>query len=99
LASTWNGQTVNVAIDGIGVRATFRITPTGLDFGPVPLNTNGPTQTAVVTNLSAQSVKLSLKSSYQPDPFTVSEDCDGTTLAFGETCSLRFDFRPTSAGT
>ena len=95
---TLNGQSASVDLAGLGVKPTLLITPTTIAFGPVKSGTSAPQQVVTVTNLSYQSLVVSTGGGGVAAPFSLSQDCQGVTLAYGQSCHYTYDFHPTSAG-
>jgi hypothetical protein len=95
---TLNGQSASVDLAGLGAKPTFLITPTTLDFGPVKSGTSAPQQVVTITNLSYQSLVISTSGGAVAAPFTVSQDCQGVTLAYGQSCHYTYGFHPTAVG-
>ena len=95
---TLNGQSASIDLAGIGVRPTLLITPTTIAFGPIKTGTSAPQQTMTVTNLSYQSVVISTAGGTVSGPFSMSQDCQGVTLSFGQSCHYVYGFHPTAVG-
>jgi hypothetical protein len=97
-AFTLNGQSASVDLAGIGVKPTLLITPTTIAFGPVKTGTSAPQQVVTITNLSYQSLVISTGGGGVAAPFSMSQDCQGVTLAYGQSCHYIYGFHPTAVG-
>lgn len=97
-AFTLNGQSASVSLAGLGVKPTLMITPTSIAFGPVKTGTSAPSQVVTVTNLSYQPLVISTAGGAVAAPFSMSQDCQGVTLAYGQSCHLTYGFHPTAVG-
>ena len=95
---TWNGQTDSINMEGVGVDPTLLITPLSLQFGSVARGDDAPDQTVTITNLSASAIIMSGTGGNVSAPFNQSDDCDGKTLRFGQTCTMTYGFSPTALG-
>ena len=95
---SWNGQAFSIPLSGTGVPPTFLITPVGIDFGEVALNTTSPQVTVNVTNVGLASVVMSGAGGAPGGEFNGVQDCQGKTLNVGDTCHMFFTFSPTVAG-
>jgi hypothetical protein len=95
---TWNGQSDSINVVGVGVNPTLLITPLTLQFGSVNTGNNAPAQTVTITNLSTSAVVMSGTGGSLSAPFSRSQDCQGKTLNFGQSCHMAFGFKPTALG-
>jgi hypothetical protein len=95
---TLNGQSASVDLAGIGVKPTLLITPTTIAFGPVKTGTSAPQQVVTITNLSYQSLVISTGGGSVAAPFSLSQDCQGVSLAYGQSCHYTYGFHPTAIG-
>jgi Abnormal spindle-like microcephaly-assoc'd, ASPM-SPD-2-Hydin len=95
---TWNGQAFAINMEGVGVTPTLLVTPNALNFGNVTSNTDAPTQTVTVTNLSIGSLVMDGTGGHLGAPFSVVDHCQGQTLKYGESCTMVFGFHPTALG-
>ena len=73
------------------------VSPTGLDFGDVPVGTTAAAQEVTVTNLGMLPVVMS-GAGGAAGVFGGSQDCQGNTLAVGASCRMFYAFAPTAAG-
>ncbi|HXI20226.1 MAG TPA: PxKF domain-containing protein, partial [Gemmatimonadales bacterium] len=101
-SGTWNGVPFNVSLQGTGGTAApasgLRITPTGFDFGVVPVGTTSPPLTTVVTNIGSTPVVMSGTGGAASGDFAVTENCHGVTLDPGQSCDMSFTFSPAALG-
>jgi hypothetical protein len=93
---TWNGQAFQMTFTGSGINQ-FLISPTGLDFGSVPVGTTSAQQTVTITNVSESSVVMSGTGGAAGE-FGGSQNCQGKTLAAGASCQMFYAFTPTAVG-
>jgi hypothetical protein len=93
---TWNGQAFAINMEGVGVTPTLLITPNSLNFGNVDTDTDAPTQTVTVTNLSIGSLVMDGTGGHLGPPFSVQDHCQGMTLKYGQSCTMVFGFHPTA---
>lgn len=91
-----NGQTVSFSFSGAGVRP-FLITPLSFDFGSVAVGTTSAGQTVTITNVSDGPQTLDLAGG-AAGVFGGVQNCQGRTLAPGESCQVTYEFTPTAAG-
>jgi hypothetical protein len=96
-SGTINGQAFAFAFSGTGVAPKFLITPTRFDFGEVVVGQTSPDQQVGVTNVGLASVVVSMAGGAAGD-FGGFQDCQGKTLAVGDTCHITYQFTPPSAG-
>jgi hypothetical protein len=93
---SWNGQSYSIDLNGSATPNGLLISPTGLDFGAWPTNTESSSRRVTVTNLDRHPVTLSgapTLGGSNPSQFKVVEsDCGGRTLAQSETCHMDFAF-------
>ncbi|MGE0879367.1 MAG: choice-of-anchor D domain-containing protein [Acidimicrobiia bacterium] len=89
------GQAFSFAFQGNGI-ARLSVTPTGLDFGDVPVGTTSPSQSVNIKNITNGPVTLSVAGG-AAGAFGGSSDCPGV-LAAGATCHLTYAFTPAAAG-
>jgi hypothetical protein len=92
-----NGQPFSFAFDGTGVAPRFRISGTRFDFGDVQIGQTSPGQQVAVTNIGPAPVTVSMAGGAGGD-FGGFQDCQGKTLAVGDTCHITYQFSPTAAG-
>jgi hypothetical protein len=91
-----NGQSFAFSLRGLGAGPRFRITPTALDFGRVPLD--GTLQQVVqVVNIGTAPATISMAGG-AAGPFGGVQNCQGQTLEPGEDCQITYTFSPTDAG-
>lgn len=76
----------------------FLITPTGLDFGYVPVGSTAAEQEVTIKNVSGVPQTMS-GAGGGAGVFGGAQDCQGTTLAKGASCHMFYAFSPTSTGT
>ncbi len=91
-----NGQTASFSFSGAGARA-FLISPSSFDFGAVPVGSTAPGQVVTITNVSYSPQTLSLAGG-GAGAFGGVQNCQGRTLAPGESCQVTYEFSPTTAG-
>jgi HYDIN/CFA65/VesB-like, Ig-like domain len=92
-----NGQPFAFDFTGNGVASAFRISPTRFEFGKVQVGQTSPDQRVTVTNISPSSVTVSMAGGAGGD-FGGFQDCQGKTLAPGDSCHITYQFSPASAG-
>ena len=92
-----NGQPFAFAFSGTGVAPKFLITPTRFDFGEVVLGQTSPNQQVAVTNVGLASVDVSMAGG-AAGVFGGFQDCQGKTLAVGDTCHISYQFTPSVLG-
>lgn len=95
---TLNGLSNSIDLAGIGTKPTLLITPTTIAFGPVKSGTTAPQQSITVTNLSYQSLVVSTTGGAVTGAFSMSQDCQGVTLAYGQSCHYTYGFHPAAVG-
>jgi hypothetical protein len=102
---SWNGQSFNVALHGVGLAATLPrtsqllITPSALDFGQVTLGSTSASQSVAITNVSGAPITMSGAGGAPPTgKFGGVQACQGLVLAAGASCSMSFAFTPSVAG-
>ena len=98
IAGTWNGQAYSVALSGNGVGPKLFIATTGLDFGDVPVGVQSSTLNVAVTNVGLGPVVVDGAGGAPGSPFHAEQDCQGNTLAPGESCQYSYRFTPTAGG-
>ena len=76
----------------------FKITPTGFDFGQVPVGISSPVQVAQVINLGPGPVTIENMAGGAAGVFGGTQNCVGAQLAEGESCQISYRFTPTEAG-
>jgi hypothetical protein len=102
-SGTWNGQPFSFAFSGNGTSTAappskpFLITPTSLDFGDTPLNAPSAQQVVTVTNVSGAPIVMS-GAGGAAGAFGGSQDCQGLTIAAGDSCHMYYQFTPTGLG-
>jgi hypothetical protein len=97
-SGTWNGQPFAIELQGTGVGPQLLITPTALEFGEVGVGTTSPQQIVNITNAGTSPVVMSGAGGAPGAPFNAVQNCQGMTLAPGESCQMFFTFRPTQTG-
>jgi hypothetical protein len=95
-AGSINGQPFAFDFSGTGIE-TFRISPTGLDFGEVALGTTSPDQQIAVTNVGTSAVTVSMAGG-AAGVFGGFQDCQGKSLAPGASCHITYQFTPSAPG-
>ncbi|HEX6049009.1 MAG TPA: choice-of-anchor D domain-containing protein, partial [Gemmatimonadaceae bacterium] len=98
ISGTWNGQAYSIALSGNGVGPKLFIATTGLDFGDVPVGVQSSTLAVAVTNIGLGPVVFDGAGGAPGAPFGASQDCQGHTLAPGESCHFSYTFTPTAGG-
>ncbi|NNF39153.1 MAG: choice-of-anchor D domain-containing protein [Gemmatimonadetes bacterium] len=97
-SASLNGQVVSFDFLGVGIeRDRFLVSPTGFDFGEVPLGTTSTEQSVTVSNLGPGPVEVSMAGG-AAGVFGGSQNCQGNTLNEGESCEIFYRFTPQSAG-
>ena len=91
-----NGQAGSISFTGNGVNP-FLISPTGFDFGDVPVGSTSAKQSVTVTNVSGVPMLISGAGGGAGALFGGQQDCPAT-LAAGASCHLTYQFSPTVAG-
>jgi hypothetical protein len=93
---TWNGQAFSLNFTGTGI-PQFLITPTSLNFGRVKVGETSPQQIIDITNQSNKPVVMS-GAGGGAGVFGGAQNCQGQTLAAGQTCQMFYAFTPTATG-
>jgi hypothetical protein len=93
------GSLATVASAAPTVSATnlFLITPRALDFGYVPVGSTAAQQAITVTNVSGVSQVMS-GTGGGAGVFGGAQNCQGTTLAPGQSCQMFYAFSPVKVG-
>lgn len=73
------------------------MTPTSFEFGEVQIG-ESVLQTADITNVSGSSIVMSGAGGGTAAPFSTSQNCQGVTLAPGDSCQMFFRFTPSVEG-
>jgi hypothetical protein len=92
---TWNGQSYTLHFQGIGT-PEFSIPQSGLDFGHVALGNSSTQQQVAVTNLGAAVLMSGIGGA--AGQFGGTQNCQGVTLAHGASCSIFYQFTPSTIG-
>ena len=95
-SGTWNGQRFSFDFAGNGIDR-FRITPTALSFGAVPVGGHSARQRITITNTSRTPALMS-GAGGGAGVFGGSQDCQGLTVAPGASCHMYYQFSPTKPG-
>ncbi|TVP42131.1 MAG: choice-of-anchor D domain-containing protein [Gemmatimonadales bacterium] len=91
-----NGQSFSFSMRGEGLAPRFRITPYRWDHGPVDVGATS--QRAVsVTNVGRESVVISMAGG-AAGPFGGSQNCQGSTMPVGGSCTITYTFAPSEPG-
>lgn len=80
---------------------SFRVTATGIDFGPVAVGSASPTKAIQITNQSGAATALTVAGTAASGPFSyTSTTCPAppATLGNGGSCTISYKFVPTAAG-
>src|SRR6266508_1327779 len=96
-SGTLNGQPFAFDFAGVGEGPKFRISPTRFDFGDVQVGTTSPDQKATVTNIGLGPVTVNGAGGGAGD-FGGVQNCQGRTLAVGESCTFSYAFTPSATG-
>src|SRR6266508_740960 len=96
-SGTLNGQPFAFDFRGNGVGPEFLVTPTRFDFGPVALGSTSPDQTATITNTGLAPVTVDGAGGGAGE-FGGVQNCQGRTLAVGESCGFSYAFTPGTTG-
>ena len=94
-----NAGTKSVALSGMGVRATFAVTPVSLSFGTVTINTTSGAKAVTISNtgtVAVPSLAFTLGGA-NAGQFTRTTNCPAQ-LTVGSTCTVSVKFKPTSRG-
>ncbi len=97
-----NGVPYSLEFSGTGIPAggarttQLLVTPTGLEFGGVPVGGTAPSQSVTLTNVGTTSLPVSLAGG-GAGVFGGVNGC-GSTLAPGASCPISYAFRPTTTG-
>ncbi|MGB5812764.1 MAG: choice-of-anchor D domain-containing protein, partial [Polyangiales bacterium] len=94
---TWNGQPFSFDLRGTGAAPQLRAEGSALDFGEVEVGTTMELKASII-NVGADSVTMSGAGGGVSSPFAVTQNCQGLTLAPGDSCEMTFRFMPTSGG-
>jgi hypothetical protein len=87
-----------VTLTGMGM--SIALSPTALNFGPVPVGQTSAPQPVTISNVSTASVNLTgFSIGGTPADYTISASTCGSSLAAGTNCSLNVSFNPTKQGT
>jgi hypothetical protein len=89
---------ITAIANATGSAPLFLITPTGLNFGYVPVGSTSGSQVVTIKNVSGQSQTMS-GSGGGAGVFGGAQTCQGLTLAPGASCKMIFAFSPTATGT
>jgi len=94
--ATNNPQRVTLTGTGLSIA----LSPTALNFGPVPVGQTSAPQSVTISNVSTASVNLTgFAIGGTPADYTISDNTCGSSLAAGTNCSLNVSFNPTKKGT
>ncbi len=86
-----------ISLSGTGVAtAGLTLTSAGHNFGNVFLNTTSAAYLTQLTNSTASAVTLTVGTPLTAPYITVANNCPAS-LASGQSCSLEFEFKPTTA--
>jgi hypothetical protein len=86
-----------VTLSGIGM--SIALSPTALNFGPVPVGQTSAPQPVTISNVSTASVNLTgFSIGGTSADYTISGNTCGTSLAAGTNCSLNVSFNPIKKG-
>ncbi|HET9443624.1 MAG TPA: choice-of-anchor D domain-containing protein, partial [Acidimicrobiales bacterium] len=97
LLGTLVGLSTDVERADADPSAQFLVTPTGFDFGAVPLGSTAPAQAATVTNVGTAPAVMSLAGG-AAGAFGGQQNCQGGTLDPGQSCQISYAFTPTALG-
>jgi Abnormal spindle-like microcephaly-assoc'd, ASPM-SPD-2-Hydin len=87
-----------VTLTGMGM--SIALSPTALNFGPVPVGQTSAPQPVTISNVSNASVNLTgFSIGGTPADYSTSDNTCGSSLAAGTNCSLNVWFHPTKKGT
>lgn len=83
-----------------GVDTDIAISALEINFGNVPNgNTAGPISVTLTNTGSAAFGPINIFGGAPPTPaFNASQNCQGTTLAAGESCTVNYTFSPPASG-
>ena len=92
-----DSETFSITMSGTG--GSFTVVPTSLSFGAVVVG-GSASLPVTITNVSAASLTPSFSGGAPLDStnFDASQNCAGTTLVPGASCTFTYTFHPTSAG-
>src|SRR6266511_1834767 len=91
------GIFVAAAPAGHTTTTIFLITPTRFDFGDVAVGQTSPEQRVTVTNVTSAPITVS-GAGGGAGQFGGVQNCQGRTLAVGESCTFSYAFTPSAAG-
>jgi hypothetical protein len=95
---SWNGQSYSISLRGKGVVPTFKVSPKSLSFGAVLAGSASAQKAVTVTNTSPGTVVMSGIGGGANAPFSGLQNCQGRSLAHGETCQMFYTFSPSATG-
>lgn len=88
-----------VALTGLALAPPLEAQPARLDFGPRPVGGRGRVASLVLANKLAEPVPIDVVELTSAAPFALlADECSGTRLAGGGTCTLRIQFAPVEEG-
>ena len=86
-----------IALAGNGASSTISVSPTTLAFGTQILNTSTAGQNVTITNTGVENVTVS--SVAASGDYFETDNCSGTSLTPGQTCTINATFSPVITGT
>jgi hypothetical protein len=93
---TLNGEPFSITMQGTGVPARFRVSPTRLSFGQLQVGTSLQ-QVVTVTNVGTNGAVVEMTGG-AAGAFGGVQNCHLQTLVPGASCELTYTFQPTAAG-
>jgi hypothetical protein len=86
-----------IALAGSGASSTVSISPTTLAFGNQVLNTPSSGQNITITNTGIENITVNSVSA--SGGYSETDNCSGTSLTPGQTCTIAATFTPVTTGT
>lgn len=80
--------------------AALTVTPVSIDFGDVPVGASPMVAVTVMNTAATPFGPINMFGGAPPSPmFNASQNCQGTTLPAGGSCTISYTFNPTAPGT
>ena len=91
------GSPQTASLTGTGV--ALAVSPTALNFGPVPVGSTSGTFNVTITNDSSSSVTInSITETGTKSDFPITNNTCGSSLGGGSNCTVTIEFKPTATG-
>ena len=94
----WSGQHQEFQLKGDGITPRIRVAQSVLSFGHIEVGESSPQQAVDITNVSQASFVVSMGGGAPGGDFSGVQNCQGKTLAVGESCQIIYTFSPDSFG-